>query len=78
MENRLAHFARCNNYDVFSLDETLVIIQDVLYDDFCNNSFVAQNSGYMSLLREYLTSINEIGRGANGLSLSTKLGSKPL
>ncbi|KAL6227535.1 hypothetical protein ACLB2K_001492 [Fragaria x ananassa] len=62
--NRLVHFARCNNYDDFSLDETPAIIQDVLYEDLCNSSLVHRGSGYMSPSMKNFISINETGRGA--------------
>ncbi|XP_062014420.1 uncharacterized protein LOC133730938 [Rosa rugosa] len=42
--NRLALLARCGNLDEFCLEETPVIIQDVLYEDQCNLSYVARGS----------------------------------
>lgn len=35
---RLAHFASCSNMDEFWLFEAPSIIEDVLYEDFCNSS----------------------------------------
>ncbi|KAL6194913.1 hypothetical protein ACLB2K_035988 [Fragaria x ananassa] len=50
--------------DCQSLDETPVIIQDVLYEDLCNSSFVARGSGLMSPPMQVFNSINETGHGA--------------
>ncbi|PRQ45142.1 putative ribonuclease H-like domain, reverse transcriptase zinc-binding domain-containing protein [Rosa chinensis] len=46
--HRLAHLASYLLLDDIWLDETPAIIQDVLYEDYCNVSIVARGSGFMS------------------------------
>ncbi|XP_024169850.1 uncharacterized protein LOC112176244 [Rosa chinensis] len=64
--DRLAHLASSGFIDDVWFDETPAIIQDVLYEDYCNCSTVAQGSGFMSppMQNSTINLINRTGCGA--------------